>query len=154
MPKEKGYTASEAEVIELRWKEAQIADIEERMAERKERRDRIDATRAKQIEDFHKAEAERARRQRVCKHRKGGKNNRFADGNDTNYSVNRNTYPDGREVIMCTRCGKEVERPNPALRKTDPDLYKAMAEAWNEWSRFPTDNTPSGSKMFEVIHAA
>ena len=150
MPKEK-YTASEAENIELRWKEMQIAEMDERLAERKDRRDRMDATRRKQIDDFHKAQAEIARRQRICKHRKGGKDNRFGDGNGTNYSVNQNTYPDGRVVIMCTRCGKEVEKPDRKLRKTDPDRYAAMLAEWNEWSRFPTDNTPSGSKMFEVI---
>lgn len=150
MPKEK-YTANEAEAIELRWKEVQIAEIEERLAERKDRRDRADTDRRRQIEDYHKAEAEKARRQATCKHRKGGKNNRFADGNDANYSVNRNTYPNGREVIMCTRCGKEVEKPSAKLRKVDPERYKEMAAEWNEWSRFPTDNTPSGGKMFEVI---
>ena len=150
MPKDK-YTASEAEAIELRWKEAQIAEIEEKLAERKDRKERMAATRQKQGEDFRKSEQERAHRQRVCKHRKGGKDNRFANGNSQNYSVNRNVYPTGREVIMCTRCGKEVEKPDAALRKSDPARYKAMAEEWNEWSRFPTDNTPSGSKMFEIV---
>jgi len=153
MPKEK-YSQSEADAIELRWKEVQIAEIEERLADRKDRRERMEATRARQLEDYKKGQAEMLRRQRVCKHRKGGKNNRFSDGNDANYSVNRNTYPLGREVIMCTRCFKEVERPAAALRKTDPELYAKMAAEWNEWSRFPSDNTPSGSKMFEVAHAA
>jgi hypothetical protein len=151
MPKESRYTPSEAEAIELRYKELQIADIEERLNERKERRERMDATRQKQANDFRKGQMEMARRQAVCKHRKGGKDNRFADGNATNYSVNRNIYPTGREVIMCTRCGKEVEKPEQKLRKTDPDRYKAMFAEWQEWSRFPTDNSPSGTKIFEVV---
>jgi hypothetical protein len=150
MPKERS-TITDAEAIELRWKELQIAEIEERLAERKDHKDRMAATRRKQGEDYKKALAERARLQARCKHRKGGKNNNFANGNANDYSINRNTYPTGREVIMCTRCGKEVEKPDSALRKTDPDRYQAMVAEWNEWSRFPTDNSPSGGKIFEVL---
>jgi hypothetical protein len=144
-------TVSEAEAIELRYKELQIQDIEERIAERTAKKERIEEARRKQLADFKKGERERLRRQRVCKHRKGGMNNNFAQGNGANYSVNMNTYPDGRQVIFCTRCGKEVERPTAKLRKEDPERYKQMLEEWNEWSRYPTDNKPSGGKIFEVL---
>ena len=146
----------EAEAIELRWKQLQIEDMEERIAERRDKKERAEANRARQIADWKKGEAERLRRQAVCKHRKGGKDNRFANGNGANYSINMNTYPDGRQVIFCTRCGKEVEKPNPKLRKTDPDLYAKMWAEWQLWMSYPTDNAPSGGKLFEVIetHAA
>lgn len=150
MPKEK-YSASEADAIELRWKELQISEFEDRLQERKERKERMAATRRKQAEDFNRAQAATVRLQARCKHRKGGKDNHFADGNANNYSINRNTYPTGREVIMCTRCGKEVEKPDRALKKTDPERYALMVAEWNEWSRFPTDNSPSGGKIFEVL---
>lgn len=150
MPKQK-MTTEDADDIELRWKLAQAQEIEERLAERQQKKDQLVELRARQAEDFKKAQAELARKQRVCRHRKGGKNNQFANGNDNNYSVIRNIYPLGREVIMCTRCHKEVERPAPALRKADPEKYKLMLDEWNEWSRFPTDNSPSGGKVFEVV---
>lgn len=144
-------TSDEVQDIELRWKMAQAEEIEERLAERRAKRAQDEELRARQREDFRKAQAELARKQRVCRHRKGGKNNNFANGNDNNYSIIRNTYPTGREAIMCTRCHKEVERPDPKLKKTDPDKYVAMAQEWAEWSRYPTDNSPSGGKIFEVI---
>jgi hypothetical protein len=152
MPKEK-YTASEAEQIELRYKQLQIEELEERIADRRDQKERMAAHRERQVADFKKGEAERLRRQAICRHRKGGKDNRFAQGNAQNYSVNMNTYPTGRMVIFCTRCGKEVEKPDLKLRKTDPEKYKTMAAEWNEWSRYPTDNQPSGGKIFEIIEA-
>jgi hypothetical protein len=54
---------------------------------------------------------------------------------------------------MCTRCGKEVERPALGLRKSDADLYAKMREEWNRWNEFPTDNSPSGGKIFEIVAA-
>jgi hypothetical protein len=149
----KTRTLSEADQIELRWKELQSEDLAERIAERKQKKDQLATTRARQVEDFKKGERERLRRQTNCKHRKGGKDNRFAQGNSQNYSVNLNTYPDGRQVIFCTRCGKEVERPRPELRKKDPELYAKMWAEWKEWNSFPTDNSPSGGKIFEVTPA-
>lgn len=153
MPKQK-ITAEEVEDIELRWKLAQAEELEERMAERRAQRAQAEELRQRQREDFKKAQAELARKRRVCRHRKGGKNNQFANGNDNNYSVIRNTYPTGREVVMCTRCQNEVERPDLKLKKLDPDKYRDMLAEWNEWSRFPTDNSPSGGKIFEIANVA
>jgi len=153
MPKGEKFDPVEAQNIELRYKQLQIEDMEDRIAERRDKKERTDATRARQIADWKKGEEERARRQRICRHRKGGKDNRFANGNSANYSINTNTYPTGKQVIFCTRCGKEVERPERSLRKTNPELYKKMAAEWDEWSKFPTDNSPSGGKIFEVIPA-
>jgi hypothetical protein len=55
---------------------------------------------------------------------------------------------------MCTRCFKTVRKPDPKLRKTDPKLYQAQQDEWKEWDRLPTDNSPSGGKIFEIIPAA
>ena len=152
--KKKQQQLSEAEQIELDFKRLQVETMREELEERREKRARLAADRQRQYADFQRAEQERLRRQSVCKHRKGGRNNQFAKGSDANYSVNLNTYPDGRMVITCTRCGKEVEKPNPKLRKSDPKLYERMWAEWQQWLNFPTDNSPSGSKIFEVIPAA
>lgn len=143
---------SRAEEIELRYKQLQIEEMDERIATRRDQQARAADDRRRQYQDFLKGQAVLAHRQQVCKHRKGGRDNRFWNGNSQDYSINKNIFPTGREVIFCTRCGKQVERPARALRKTDPDLYLKMAKEWAEWSAMPTDNTPSGSKIFEVIY--
>lgn len=147
-------TVTEAEEIELEFKRLQIEDLRERIQARNEQRKRLEELRKTQIEDFNKAQEMIAARQRVCKHRKGGKDNKFASGNDNNYSIIRNTYPTGQTVIMCTRCFKEVARPDPRMRKKDPTAYAKQLEEWKLWDSYPTDNSPSGGKIFEIIEAA
>ena len=139
------------EEIELRWKELQIEQMEDQMNTRRELKARLASDRQRQMEDFKKSEAVRAHRQRICKHRKGGRDNKFWNGNSQDYSINKNTYPMGDEVIFCTRCGKEVRKPNRELKKTDPKLYAPQWDEWKLWMSYPTDNTPSGSKIFEVF---
>lgn len=142
---------SRAEEIEMRWKELQIEDMEEKITNRREAKARAEADRKRQWEDYQRNLQIRANRQRICKHRKGGRDNRFWNGNSQDYSINKNTFPTGIEAIFCTRCGKEVRKPDRALKKSDPKLYATMQEEWKLWSSFPTDNTPSGSKIFEVV---
>lgn len=141
---------SRADEIELRWKELQIEEMEERIAQRVERRKRLQEERQRQYQDFLKSEAVRQHRQTICKHRKGGIDNKFWNGNSPNYSIIENTYPHGAICIMCTRCGKEVWKPPRQLRIEDPARYADMWAEWKLWKSYPTDNTPSGSKLFEV----
>lgn len=147
-------TAEQAQEIELEFKRLQVEQMREQMGERAEKKERLKRDRERQADDFKKAERDRLHRQTICKHRKGGRDNKFAKGNDANYSINVNTYPDGRMVVFCTRCGKEVEKPSPKLKKTDPKLYAQMWAEWQKWLDYPTDNSPSGSKIFEVIEDA
>lgn len=153
MPEIKRTSVSEAEEIELEYKRLQVEQMREQLQDRKNRTDRIREMRENAARDMRKAQQEREHRQRVCKHRKGGRDNRFANGNDQNYSVVTNTYPTGQIAVMCTRCGKEVWKPEIALKKTDPAKYKAMMEEFRTWVNYPTDNTPSGSKVFEIVAA-
>jgi hypothetical protein len=145
---------TEFEQIETEWKRLQVLELRERLQTREDERARLKNLRDKQVRDFEKAQATIQARQRVCKHRKGGRDNRFSNGNDNNYCVIRNTYPNGDVVIMCSRCFMEVRRPDPRERKKDPEGYKERLALWKEWDAFPTDNTPSGGKIFEVIPAA
>lgn len=142
---------NEAEDVELEFKRLQVETMREQLAERRERREAIVATRERATAEWKEGERLRLRRQSMCQHRKGGKNNKFANGSDNNHSIINNTYPDGKIVIMCTRCFKEVEKPTPQLKKTDPKKYAVMLDEWKIWSAMPTDNTPSGSKMFERV---
>ena len=142
------------EDVEREWKRLQVEELREKLQARRDERQRLEDLRARQLRDFKKGQEILARRQRACKHRKGGKNNQFANGNDNNYSVIRNTYPTGEVAIMCTRCFMEVRRPDPRERKKDPEGYSERLTLWKEWDSFPTDNTPSGGKIFEIIPAA
>lgn len=153
MPTKKTAELDAAE-IELEWKRLQVEELRAKIQERNDRYERLEATRRKQLADFEKAQQVLAARQRVCKHRKGGRDNKFHNGNDNNYSVIRNTYPTGETAIMCTRCFKEVRRPDPRKRKENPELYKQQLEEWRLWDSYPTDNSPSGGKIFEIIPAA
>lgn len=141
----------ELERVRLEKEELELEDLRERVMARREQKERNLRERERQFEEFNRSQWIIKNRQARCKHRKGGLNNKFADGNSQNYSVITNTYPTGQVVISCTRCGKEVPRPDAALKKTDPKLYAEKWAEWQEWSRFPTDNTPSGTKTHEVI---
>lgn len=144
---------TEWEEIELEWKKLQIIELREKIQARQELRDRAIQNAKRNLEDYEKAQAVLEHRQRVCKHRKGGRNNQFARGDSPQYSIIRNTYPTGEEVIMCTRCYKEVHKPHPRLRKKDPIAYEKAFKLWREWDDLPTDNSPSGGKIFEIVAA-
>jgi len=145
--------SEELDRVRLEREELELEDLRERVQARREQRERIARDRERSVAEFKKNQWILKNRQARCKHRKGGKDNRFADGNSQNYSIITNTYPTGKVVISCTRCWKEVERPDPKTKKTDPDYPAKLAE-WNEWSRYPTDNTPSGTKTHEIVPAA
>lgn len=145
---------SEMEAVELQFKRLQIQRMQREMAEDAEKGERLSADRARQMTDWLKNERQRVHRQTICKHRKGGRDNKFAKGNDANYSININTYPDGRMCISCTRCGKEVWKPLRALKKNDPKLFQEQWNEWQKWLEYPTDNSPSGSKIFELVTEA
>lgn len=144
----------EYEQVELEWKKMQIQELRAKMQQREDEIARLDTLRKKQLADFKKGQAVLAARQRVCKHRKGGRDNKFHNGNDNNYAIVRNTYPTGETVIMCTRCFKEVRKPDPRNRKKDPEAYGLQLAEWREWDNYPTDNSPSGGKIFEIVPAA
>lgn len=149
MPK---TVSEQLEQVRLEREELELEDLRERVQARRDMKERARLDRERAVMEFKKNEAILKNRQARCKHRKGGKDNKFADGNSQNYSIITNTYPTGRTVISCTRCWKEVERPDPRTKKTDPDYTAKLAE-WAEWSRYPTDNTPSGTKTHEIVPA-
>jgi hypothetical protein len=143
-----------AEDVELEYRRLQVEELRQTLSDRAERKERLRAERLAQVEDFKRSERQRLHNQRVCKHRKGGRDNKFANGNAPDYSIILNTYPTGAMIFMCTRCGKEVPKPDAKLKKTDPKLYAEMWETWKLWASYPTDNTPSGGKIFEILEEA
>jgi hypothetical protein len=152
-PKSQDPHELSAAEIDLEYKRLQLEDLRDKLAHRQQERERLLNLRTNQLRDFKKSQEILLARQRNCKHRKGGKDNKFARGDSNNFSIIRNTYPTGIEAIMCTRCGKETIKPDPRLRRADPKAYAAQYEEWKRWDDMPTDNTPSGGKIFEIIAA-
>lgn len=144
------FDLSTPDGVEAAYKRMQVMNMLEQMTERQTRKDQLKADRERLYRDFQQAQKDLRHRQRVCQHRKGGKNNKFAKGNAADYSVIQNTYPTGEIGIICTRCALEVRKPSRELKRSDPEAYKEQWAKWVEWSNFPTDNTPSGSKIFEI----
>jgi hypothetical protein len=46
-----------------------------------------------------------------------------------------------------------VWKPEPSLKKTDPEAYAEQLAKFRLYAGYPTDNTPSGSKVFEITAA-
>jgi hypothetical protein len=87
--------------------------------------------------------------QSSCKHKKGGKNLAgILNGNSENYSIWKHTYPWGATQVICSRCGKQWNKPALALRAIAPAQYKREMEVYNTVINWPTDNEPSGSVLF------
>jgi hypothetical protein len=91
-----------------------------------------------------------------CVHRKGGKGleGRFV-GSDQNYAVVKHTLAHGPTIVICQRCFKLWEPPDPALnsRKASTEerkLYRQQYEEYAQALNLPTDNEPSGTQLFII----
>jgi uncharacterized metal-binding protein YceD (DUF177 family) len=95
-------------------------------------------------------------RQDACWHKKGGKGvEMLARGNDHNYAVIKHQLGHGPIIIVCQRCLKVVEPPDPALNArtaTAPQKaeYKRLYDEYLVWLNLPTDNEMSGTQLFVV----
>lgn len=142
---------AEREKLDLEREELELeklrADVDKLRGERMQRM----MQRERMAQTLKDNETQEALRRASCKHRKGGKNKAgFLNGNDSNYSVIHHTYPEGRLVVMCTRCQSEWEKPPIELRKTDPKTYREKMAAYQEALNWPTDNEPSGTQLFLI----
>ena len=142
------------ELEQLQLEEARVVAIA-----RKNRRDSRQA-RMKQIElSLEQTRRSQEAEQAVCKHKKGGKGREnMLNGNDNNYAVITHTLSHGPTIVLCQRCGRIWEPPNPALMRKGASAderkeYKRLFEEY-QWARnLPTDNVPSGTQIFVITPA-
>lgn len=90
--------------------------------------------------------------QNACQHRKGGKGtSQMYAGNDANFAIIVHTLSHGPTIVVCMRCGKLWEPPQPLTRKATAEeraQYRLDYTEYNRALNFPTDNEPSGTTLF------
>jgi len=145
--------------LKLQMAELELEDLTARVEERREKKAALEARAAAAQRSLEQANADIIASQKVCRHKKGGRNKAgLVNGSDNYYSVNKHTYSHGETVVFCTRCTQEwrmPKQPNPELKKQDPAAWKlAVAEfkkqlaEYREALNWPTDNEPSGTALF------
>lgn len=96
--------------------------------------------------------------QALCHHRKGGRGpNWRLNGNDPNYAIVQHTYSHGPTVVCCLRCKKEWSAPAALKRGASVEERAASRKQLDEyrWAMaLPTDNEPSGTRLFDFIQEA
>jgi hypothetical protein len=91
-----------------------------------------------------------------CWHKKGGKGvEMMLRGNDHNFAVIKHQLCHGPIIIICQRCSKVVEPPDPALNAKTATAqqkaeYKRLYDEYLVWLNLPTDNVMSGTQLFVI----
>ena len=162
---EKTPTQIESERVTLL---LQQLDLEEKLENASKRR-ALAAQRQMSAEASERTLAENRAQQRMraqmCPHRKGGKNIEGLDnGNSPDFAVIKHTLSHGGVIIVCQRCQNIWEAPVPpkvagmdkksAEYKTLVAAYKAELVEYQRALNFPTNNEPSGTRLFAVERTA
>lgn len=141
-----------AELEQLQLEEAREA-AEQRRNKRQARKQRL----AVIERTLKRDKAQRELIQASCQHRKGGKGTaQMYMGNDANYAVITHTISSGGKIVVCQRCGKLWEAPEPLSKKATAEEKLKYREQMAEFRRavnLPTDNEPSGSVLFTFTSA-
>jgi hypothetical protein len=150
MPLDKVSITAELEQLQLEETKERITQM----------RDRKESNRRRMLArdvDINNARARQKAQQAGCWHKKGGKGvEMLSHGNDSNYAVVKHQLCHGPIIIVCQRCSKIVEPPDPALnlKKSTPEQkaeYRRLYQEYQWWLNLPTDNEMSGTQLF-VIH--
>ena len=95
--------------------------------------------------------------QSACRHRKGGKGvDNIYNGSDSNYAIIKHTFASGRRCVVCIRCRKYVEEPDPPTPKMTKEQRNEWAKRraeFEQWWALPTDNEESGTRLFLITKA-
>lgn len=145
---EKTALQAEREAVDLELAQLQLEDLREKAEQRRA----IRAQKARNQIAYQSSLDENNLVQKLmqdgCSHRKGGKNlEGMLNGQSGYYAVVKHTLPLGEQMVVCQRCTKVWERPIKADFKTAAE-YKVALEEYKRAINFPTDNEPSGTRMF------
>jgi hypothetical protein len=153
------------EQLEIEERKYRLQLLKEQVAKIQTEKDTNARNRKAQADTEERNRKNVAMDQARCKHKKGGRDvSGIFDGNSENYAVMKHTEPWGETYIKCQRCGKEVRDPffmmrklNPekviAFKKKNPARYLRAMKEYRRWASLPTDNSPSGSQIFNIQRA-
>ena len=136
--------------LEVRFKEANLQDMDERLKERELKRE---DKRQKSLTNGQtlKTLAENTRQaQSRCNHHKGGDGAEgviSGRGNSSQFAVLKHKFANGDFWVRCLRCGKTWKPPVKSEHKTDISYNAAMVE-YKVALEFPTQNKPSAGVVF------
>ena len=156
---EKTALQLEREAVDLELAQLQLEDLRESSAHRRAIREQKARNQiAYQALLIENADIQKAKEE-ACPHRKGGKDlEGLRFGSSSNYSVVKHTLPMGDQMVVCQRCQKTWHKPLRAAfevnGKLDQRAYKAALEEYKFAINMPTDNTPSGTRMFVLSSEA
>lgn len=151
MAAKKNQEMSELDRLLLEEKKLQLESLRFTVENERARREQILRNHKQQQEALDSSLRKVQAEQKICKHKKGGKNLAgILNGTDSEYSVIQHTYPWGETAVTCTRCGKDWREPSKELKKSDPEAYKAQMAEYVAALNFPTDNEPSGTRLFVI----
>jgi hypothetical protein len=142
--------------ITAQLEELQLEETQERVAlMRQNKEGRLIRARMRE-RDIQRDRALTKARQDACWHKKGGKGvEMLLRGNDHNYAVVKHQLSHGPIIIVCQRCIKIVEPPDPALNAKTATAqqkaeYKRLYDEYVVWLNLPTDNEMSGTQLFVI----
>jgi len=145
--KEKGKILGELESL-------QLEETRERVMAARQRREQAAANSRHMVELIIRNKAIEKATQADCWHKKGGKGTQGLNrGDDSKYAVVKHQLPHGPIIVVCQRCIKIWERPEPLKKGFTQEERKAYMLALDEYNKalnFPTDNEMSGSQLFVI----
>ena len=140
----------EAKRLEVLERQANVQDLQERLAERELKRDLKRQRSKTNGETLKQLQRNDEAAQKRCNHRKGGNGAQGVvggQGDDSQYAVIKHTFANGDMWVRCLRCGKTWK---PAVRSnydSDAAYLKVVAE-YETAVNFQTRNVPSAAVQF------
>jgi hypothetical protein len=145
--KELAVKAAKLAILE---KEANLQDLQERLAERELKRETKKQRSVTNGQTLLQLDANDKAAQRRCNHRKGGNGAHGVvggQGDDSQYAVLKHTFANGDMWVRCLRCGK-TWKPPVKSKFTDEAAYLRAVVEYETAVNFQTRNVPSGSVTF------
>ena len=140
----------ESKKLEILEKQANLQDLQERLAERELKRENKRQRSLTNGQTLKQLAANDTAAQKRCNHRKGGNGAHGVvggQGDDSQYAVIKHTFGNGDMWVTCLRCHKTWKPPVKELYADEVSFLKAVVE-YESAINFQTRNVPSGAVQF------
>jgi hypothetical protein len=134
----------------------QLEEARERISVMRQNRDNRLRRAAARETDLASARARQKAIQDNCWHKKGGKGvEMLSRGSDHHFAVVKHQLCHGPIIVICQRCSKVWEPPDPALNAKKATVeqkaeYKRLYDEYMVALNLPTDNVMSGTQLFVI----